>query len=261
MKRDTCRPVRGSQTVGRAVQLLKLVGSSRARSLRLIDLAEMASLDKSTAHRLLQRLVYERLLLYSPMHGYRLGPLLFELGLATLPDDDLCESSRNLLITLAEKTGNTISLVRRSGLESVCLSRITGHFPIQTMFRSVGDRHPLGAGVGGLAILASLSDADIPAIITAVRPRLWAYGLTDDALDAAVDATRRRGGLAIDEGRIVRDVTAMGRAIPSDAGAAPAAIFVASLHGRMKGNRGNQVDRLLRECVAGISRRMNRNTA
>src|SRR6218665_857253 len=63
-----------ARTVARAVQLLRLVASSKTRHLRLMDLAEMASLDKSTAHRLLQRLVEERLLVRDDgERGYRLG--------------------------------------------------------------------------------------------------------------------------------------------------------------------------------------------
>ena len=79
-----------AQTVARAIQLLRLVASSQSRNLRLVDIAEMADLDKSTAHRLLQRLVQERMLVRDPgLRGYRLGPLLYELGLAALPETNL----------------------------------------------------------------------------------------------------------------------------------------------------------------------------
>ncbi len=119
----------------------------------------MASLDKSTAHRLLQRLVDERLLVRDDdHHGYRLGPLLYELGLAALPANNLREVAKPALELLAKSTGDMAFLVGRSGYESVCLDRIEGNFAIQTMTQGIGDRHPLGIGAGGLAILAALAE-------------------------------------------------------------------------------------------------------
>lgn len=245
---------RGTQTVGRAALLLRLVASSRSRGLRLVDIAALASLDKSTAHRLLKRLTFERLLSYSRMHGYRLGPLLSELGLAAIPETNIRERSREALSTLALRTGDAVFLVQRSGLETVCMSRITGHFPIQTMTRSVGDRHPIGIGAGGLAILAALQDDDIEMITEAIRPRLLRYETTVEALLDAVTTTRERGGLVIDAGRAARDVTALGRVVPSTINPPSTAVFVASLHNRMAGDRRKQVERALVECVEAVSR-------
>src|SRR5690606_22909690 len=111
---------------------------------RLVDIAAMASMDKSTAQRLLHRLVHERLLARDPVRGYRLGPLLYELGLAALPGTNLREVSQAPLHELAHSTGDMVFLVIRSGFESVCLNRIAGNYPIQTMTRTEGDRHPLG---------------------------------------------------------------------------------------------------------------------
>src|SRR5690606_11299811 len=105
-------PSSSSQTVGRAIQLLRLVASSRSRELRLVDIAEMAALDKSTAHRLLQRLVKERMLVRAPgQRGYRLGPLLYELGLAALPETNLRELSTPALHRLAQATGDMAFLL------------------------------------------------------------------------------------------------------------------------------------------------------
>lgn len=182
-----------AQTVERAVLLLKLVASKKASKVRLVDLASSASLDKSTAHRLLSRLVHERLLTRDPTRGYRLGPLLYELGLAALPETNLREASQDALRRLANKTGDTVCLVARSGFETVCLSRIAGNYPIQTMTRTEGDRHPLGVGAGGLPLLASMNDADVDIVLDAIASRLPAYRLTRDDLLTAVRRTRTRG--------------------------------------------------------------------
>src|SRR5690606_35482751 len=219
IRHNTCRGLgvttssSSSQTVGRAIQLLRLVASSSSRELRLVDIAEMAALDKSTAHRLLQRLVKDRMLVRDPgQRGYRLGPLLYELGLAALPDTNLREVSTPAMHRLAQATGDMAFLRVRSGFESVCVSRIAGKFNIQTLTRNVGDRHPLGVGAGGLALLAALSDNESETVLNAVAPLLPRYGVDRRALQARVATTRKRG-YALDEGNAALDVTALGRAI------------------------------------------------
>jgi DNA-binding IclR family transcriptional regulator len=234
--------------------LLRLIASSHARNLRLVDIAAMASLDKSTAQRLLQRLVHERLLARDPVRGYRLGPLLYELGLAALPQTNLREVSQPMLRELANSTGDMVFLVIRSGFETVCLNRIAGNYPIQTMTRTEGDRHPLGVGAGGLAILASLHDADIDLTLEAMAPRLSAYQLTKDALREAVAATRARGGLALDEGSAALDVTAIGRTVHDSSEAPVAAIFIASISHRMGKDRQEKIYRQLIGCADAIEK-------
>lgn len=242
-------PSSPAQTVGRAAQLLKLIASSQARNLRLVDIAAMASLDKSTAHRLLQRLVHERMLARDPVRGYRLGPLLYELGLVALPETNLCELSQTALYKLVQATGDMVFLIVRSGFETVCLNRIAGNFPIQTMTRTVGDRHPLGIGAGGLAILASLSDSDMKIAVEAVAPRLHGYQLSERMLLEAVAITRARGGLAVDEGSAALDVTALGRAVHDRTRSPVAAVFVASISNRMTESRQKQVSKQLAACA------------
>jgi DNA-binding IclR family transcriptional regulator len=241
-----------AQTVGRAIQLLRLVASSQARGLRLVDIAEMASLDKSTAHRLLQRLVQERMLVRDPGHrGYRLGPLLYELGLAALPQSSLREVSQPALQQVARSTGDMAFLVLRSGYETVCLDRIAGNFAIQTLTQGVGDRHPLGVGAGGLALLAALSEPEAKIVMKAIAPQLRRYRLAERTLRDRIEATRERGH-AIDEGSAALDVTAIGRVIRDRAGSPLGAVFVASIRSRMSEVRLREVDKRLVTCVAGI---------
>lgn len=220
--------------------------------LRLIDIAEMASLDKSTAHRLLQRLVQERMLVRDPgQRGYRLGPLVYELGLAALPETNLREISAPALHRLAQATGDMAFLLIRSGFESVCVSRIAGNFDIQTLTRDVGDRHPLGIGAGGLALLAALNDNESQIVLDAVTPQLPRYGLDRGLLQERVAATRKRG-YALDEGNAALDVTALGRSIRDRLGTPVAAVFVASISSRMAADRQHQVGRQIALCVEAI---------
>ena len=230
---STIAPNGGSaQTVGRAIALLKLVASSHSRHLRLADLAQLAGLEKSTAHRLLQRLVQEDMLVRDGKSGYRIGPLTHELGLADRPESDLRGASHTALCQFAEATGEMTFLVKRSGFQTVCLDRIDGAFPIQTLTRGVGDRHPLGAGAGGLAILAAMDDRELDVVTPALTTPLAGYGLTRESLQGRVDLTRRRG-LALDEGQAAPGVTAIGRAVHDRQGSPVGAVFIATIRNRM----------------------------
>jgi DNA-binding IclR family transcriptional regulator len=228
------------------------VASSQSHNLRVVDIAEMASLDKSTAHRLLQRLVQERMLARDPgRRGYRLGPLLYELGLAALPETNLREVSQPALQQLAHATGDMAFLVVRSGFESVCLNRVAGNFAIQTLTRDIGDRHPLGVGAGGLAILAALAEPEAKIVLKAVAPQLRRYRLTERLLRERVRAARDLG-LALDEGSAALDVTAIGRAVRDRTGSPVAAVFVASIRSRMVESRQREVAKRLATAVAAI---------
>lgn len=241
-----------AKTVGRAALLLQIIASSHNQNLRLIDIAAMAALDKSTAQRLLQRLIIERMVVRDPVRGYRLGPLIHELGLAALPETNLRESSLPDLQALAQATGDMVFLVGRSGYESICLNRIAGNFPIQTMTRTEGDRHPLGVGAGGLAILASMHDADIQTVLKAIEPRLPAYQLSAKSILKSIEDTRARGDIAIDAGSAALDVTAIGRTLHDRSGTPIASVFVASIGHRMMDARQKEVTRLLVRCVDAI---------
>jgi DNA-binding IclR family transcriptional regulator len=92
-----------AQTVQRAMSLLRLIASNQTRDLRLVDLADATGLNKSTAHRLLQCLLEERMLTRGRKRSdYRLGPLLYELGLAALPAKNIKEIARPHLCRVAE---------------------------------------------------------------------------------------------------------------------------------------------------------------
>jgi len=245
-----------AQTLGKAVLLLKLVGSSRSRHLRLVDLAELAGLERSTAHRLLQRLVHEGMLTRENAgRGYRLGPLLHELGLDALPDNQFKEAAQPFLGQLTRITGDMAFLVMRRGYETVCLDRMLGNFAIQTLAVGVGDRHPVGVGAGGAAILAAMEDAELPIVIAAMERQLQRYGLTEAALRERVERTRKLG-YALDEGLTVADVTALSRPVCNKLGVPIGAVTVASIKSRMTPKRRNIIDRALHDCVTRIGEAM-----
>jgi DNA-binding IclR family transcriptional regulator len=251
-----------ASTVGRAVDLLRLIASSPSQHLRLVDLARRADLEKSTAHRLLQRLVSERMLVRIPgQRGYRLGPLIYELGLCALPENNLRETCHPHLKRLAEQSGDMAFLVARSGFETVCLDRIAGDFHIQTLTSGIGDRHPLGIGVGGLAILAAMSDEEIEIALHAVHDMLSRYPNFSVASLRAAIARTRQAGYAMDEGVAAAGVSAIGMDIRHPGGMPAAAVFITTISPRMDPARRSVLAKYLAACVKGVHADMSRGGA
>ena len=242
-----------AQTVQRAISLLRLIASSRVRDLRLIDLAKGSGLNKSTAHRLLQGLLEERLLARTQKgRGYRLGPLLYELGLAALPSVDIKGIAHPHLCKVVEKTGDMAFLAARSGYETVCLDAIAGHFPVQTLTSGIGDRHPLGVGANGQAILAMLPDSEIDIVLDATRHQRRNYHqLPKDALLKEIAACRKRG-YALNENVAVEGISAMAKVICLPGRIPVASVAIATLSSRMHPPRRSKLARYLEYCARDI---------
>src|SRR5512145_2409208 len=108
--------ISGTQSIHRAIVLLRAIASRGRAGSRLLDLAKHAKLTPPTAHRILRCLVAENIVAQDPdTHRYLLGHLVFELGLAAAPQFNLRQIVEPSLRRVAEKTGDTAFLIARSG--------------------------------------------------------------------------------------------------------------------------------------------------
>jgi len=150
--RDRKTP-KGAQAALRAVRLLKLFTSEQPE-LQLAEVSELASLNKTTAHRLLQALHSESLLDRNASNGaYRLGPALMALGVQALSSDNLRLKARPLLKRLADETGETATLEVPIDDTMLILDEVTGgHF--LAAGGNVGTRWPMHATSTGKALIA-----------------------------------------------------------------------------------------------------------
>jgi DNA-binding IclR family transcriptional regulator len=240
----------GTQSLRRVVQILKTLAQHQESGLRFVDVARLCGLEAPTAHRMLKALVAEGMVARDAQaRRYRLGPLVFELGLVAAPQFNLRELCAASLRRLADATGDTAFLFIRRGNDAVCISRVQGHYPIQTPVVTVGSRQPLGVNAGGLAILLALAPAEVARIVAAVGPRIGAYGELDerDLMDA-VAAGRAQGYAAIGE-KAVPGVTAIGLAVRNPFDAPVAALAIAAISSRMTPARQKALYPLLRDEV------------
>ncbi|GAB3479126.1 IclR family transcriptional regulator [Polaromonas eurypsychrophila] len=244
----------GGQTITRAIRALKILASQSYEGVRLVDLATEMQLARPTAHRLLKSLMSEGMLVQDPhSRRYTLGPLVFELGLASAHQFNLHELCAPILEQLAEQTGDTAFLFVRSGNDAVCLSRVQGKYPIQAPSVPVGSRQPLGVSAGGLALLSSLSALEVDTIVRAIDPRLSVYGDLDAAEVHRLCAQTRRTGHAWISNRAVPGVSAVGLAVKSRNGTPVAAVAVSATLARMTEKRVREILPLLQHAAREIT--------
>jgi DNA-binding IclR family transcriptional regulator len=142
--------VSGTQSIERAVTVLRVLASRGRHGMPLAEIARHASLNRPTVHRILKCLCAQGATARDPdSRRYYLGQLVFELGLAASPQFTLNELCRPALLRLADRTGDTVFLTLRSGYDAVCIDRREGSFPIRALVLDVGTRRPLGVGAGG----------------------------------------------------------------------------------------------------------------
>jgi DNA-binding IclR family transcriptional regulator len=243
----------GTQTIQRASMLVRLVASRSRTGVRLADVVQHSGLQRPTAHRILKCLIEEGFLMQDESHHYRLGPLIFELGLAAAPQFNLCDICRPSLQRIADKTGDTVFLSVRSGYDSVCIDRKEGSFPIKALTLEVGARRPLGVGSGGLSLLLNLSEDAAEEIVRANARRLGSYNLTVPVLLKMLRRSRELG-YALNDSHVTAVATTLGLPIVNRYGHPFAAISMSALSSRMAPERQRELVATLREEIALIER-------
>lgn len=172
-------PPAGTQSIRRAVALLREVSTFNQNGIRLSDLCAQLQIERSTAHRILQCLVYERLLVEKqPGYRYTLGPLAFELGLSAGKRFNFADRFQRPMKAIAKETGDVVFLSVRSGLATTCIAKEEGTYPIKAYTRSLGDRRPLGFGCVGTIVLAEMPDAKVRSILERNAKALASFGVT-----------------------------------------------------------------------------------
>jgi DNA-binding IclR family transcriptional regulator len=244
----------GTQSIRRAGAILRAIARFGPSGARLIDLTQAVGLARPTAHRIVQGLIAEMMVVQNPRtKRYQLGPLIFELGLATTQRSTLPEICRPTIRRLAELTHDTIYLVVRSGFDVVCLDRAEGSYPIRAVTLDVGGRRPLGLGAGGVALLATFPDEEVRQVIDHHRGLSSNYvGVTADLLWSAV-ADARREGCGRNQESMSPGIRGIGAAIPTDGDRAFAAISIACIAERMTKQRFHELSTLLLREVNGLT--------
>lgn len=207
--------ITGSKSISRAITILRLMTRRGFDGSRLSDLTKGSGLPHPTVRRILKCLEEERLVIQNPeTRRYQLGPLNFELGLATMQRATFLREMRPRFERLAQLTGETVYVNLKSGYEIFCADRIDGHSPIRAITMEIGGRRPMSFGSTGLAMLALLPDEEVERVLEANEVDIHNHArLTRDSLREAVEKARRRGYSVIQD-TTVMGVSAIGIALP-----------------------------------------------
>jgi len=226
---DTDEPASGTQAIRRAAGVLRALAQAGPQGATLAEVARGEGLARSTAHRILACLVQERLLAGPGADKrYRMGELIHELSLAPSASGLEVTHWRAVLGVVAQQTGATAYLMRRSGVEAVCLAKVESQALMRFVPVEVGQRRLLGVGAGATALLAALDEGPCEQVIQVIGPGLMAYPrLHPDSVRRAV-ALARRSGYAISQGTVVADGFGMGVAVPDAAGVPHLALSIAA---------------------------------
>jgi len=216
--------MRGTQTVVRAVSLLREVTARGSFGWRLTDLAAHCGLDKATAYRMLRCLEEERLVKRRASDRHYLpGPLLFELGLALAPLAAFQAAAQAPLGRLARRSGGVAFLYLRSTNDFVCAGRV-GHTQLKGLSIHVGTRRPLVTNAGGTAIVVALPPEESRAVIAENMKRLSRFG---ELRARSIERMLRRSqsqGFGINLGDVVPGINAFGVALRNPQGNAVASL-------------------------------------
>ncbi|MCL1961019.1 MAG: IclR family transcriptional regulator [Desulfovibrionaceae bacterium] len=178
----------------KVLRLLRVLSAPQPQ--RLTDIAEASGVNKATALRLLESMMAEGFVVRDEAtRRYVLGDEALTLGIAMQGRDHIRERARPGLLRLAALSGDTLLLSVRSGIDSVCIDREFGSFPIRASYLEVGMRRPLGVGAGSLALLSWLPDHEVDAMLDLIAPTLKKHHprISVDLLRQEVAASRQRG--------------------------------------------------------------------
>lgn len=202
----------GTQAIRRAAAILTHIARAPDDTpATLRSVSEAMDLSRSTAHRMLKCLADTGLAHYDPSsRRYEIGLLSYELGLAVTDRVLQLAPWAAAADRVAQRANVTTYLMRRSGMEAVCVHKAEGRTVIRVIPVEVGQRRYLGIGAGATALLAGLPDARVAQVIEAIAPELDRYeALTPEVLREAVAETRRNG-FAESRGRVYQAIYGLG---------------------------------------------------
>lgn len=236
-----------SQTLDRAIHLVRLISGARGGGLALSDLVRLTGLTKPTTRRLLISLIDNGMVEQDlENRRYHLGPEAYAFGVIAAERFGIHRLAADSLVRLATLSGDAALLSVQRGTEWVCLSREEGSFPLRSHVLQPGDRHPVGAGAAGLALIAALSDEEIAEVLAVNAEGLVANypGHPLDALREQIAETKRNG-YALNAGYVFKGSWGIAVAFRDARTHTHAALTIAGVESRFTGSRIDELAVLL----------------
>jgi len=245
-------PRQGAQAIRRALAVLRILAAGRERGLPLMEVVQATGLARPTVHRIVHVLIEEGIVERNGKTGrYAIGGQVSELALARRSRSRLLVTAEPWLAEVSTRIEDTVFLTTRTGLDTLCVARRIGSFPIQVLSIEVGARRPLGVSSAGVAILAALPPSDTARIVEANRARFAAYRADVATVLGQIADARRRGYGFRDVG-LIKGTRSLSACI-MDADERPlAAITVSAIRHRLGPRRQSEVAEIVMRAASKI---------
>jgi len=251
----------GTQSIQRAVAVLRILATARESGSGLTEISMQAELTRPTTHRILSVLIGEGIVEQrQDTRRYFVGEQISLLALSRRTRDPLLDIVRPHLRAAVGEIGDTGFLTRRTGLDTVCVARQLGTYPIQVLAWDVGERRPLGVTNAGIAILSGMQTDTVRGILARNRPRFSRYGLSTDAILQEV-AIARAKGFAARARSLTPGSGAISVVIRSSSGAAQGALTITPISRRLSPKRTDEIVARLRMHADAIELELRKPTA
>jgi DNA-binding IclR family transcriptional regulator len=253
--------VGGTQSIQRAVAVLRLLATARETGLGLTEVSTHAALTRPTTHRILSVLVAEGIVEQRQgTRRYVIGEQIPLLALSRRTLDPLLDIVGPHLKAAVGEIGDTGFLTRRAGLDTVCVARQLGTYPIQVLAWDVGDRRPLGVTNAGIAILSGMNTDTVRGVLAKNRSRFTRYGVSTEAILREV-AMARANGFAARARALTPGASAVSVMIRSSTGAPQGALTITPISRRLSSRRTDEIVARLRMHAEAIELDLRRRAA
>jgi DNA-binding IclR family transcriptional regulator len=251
----------GTQSIQRALAVLRILATARESGLGLSEISMHAGLTRPTTHRILSVLVAEGIVEQRQgSRRYVIGEQIPLLALSRRTRDPLLDIVSPHLRAAVGEFGDTGFFTRRVGLETVCVARELGTYPIQALAWDVGERRPLGVSNAGIAILSGMQTDAARDVLAKNRSRLSRYGVSTEAILQEV-AMARAKGFAARARSLIPGASPVSVTIRSPCGAAQGALTITPIPRRLSSKRTDEIVARLRMHAQAIEYELHKAAA
>jgi IclR family transcriptional regulator, KDG regulon repressor len=253
------RDAGSSKSLQKALRILVYMGEN-APEAGVTQLASELGLTKATVHRLLNTMErFELIERNAESERYRLGLKLHQLGNKAVESRTLRSEAHRLLLEMAQRSRETVSLALPTPGGVICLDRFDSPHTIITVRTPIGAMFPAHCTASGKAALAYMSEDDINEI--ARKRGLHSYTqFTITQLPELKENLRliRQRGYAVDHQELERGLSGVAAPVLGAHERVIASVGIAGPTLRFRGKELAQKVSLVTEIAARLAMAMGR---
>ncbi|MBH1965172.1 MAG: IclR family transcriptional regulator [Comamonadaceae bacterium] len=246
----------GTQSIERALAVIRDVAAHHQLGARLTDIAERCGMDMGTTCRVLACLVREHVVEQRASDKrYLPGQGLFELGLTVPAYRALQEACRQPMERVARRFKGVSFVYLRSGTEVVCVAR-SDHVLIHSAWGQPGTRRPMPALAAGLAVLSQLPDEEADEIVKAYFKQLAQQKRVNAVERRRMVQRSRKLGYGFNDGNVARGLVSVAVPIHNPEGVPFASISVVNIDNPSFAQRADDIAESMRKDSLLITERL-----